>query len=73
MRQKIELHACAVYVTVVIHQHRFQSAAVHAGDNLQNTKHNGFLLYKGRRSLARKIEKQIKMSIITVKMRTEAF
>jgi len=46
VRQKIELHACAVYVTVVIHQHRFQSAAVHAGDNLQNTKHNGFLLYK---------------------------
>ncbi len=41
VRQKIELHACAVYVTVVIHQHRFQSAAVHAGDSLQNTKHNG--------------------------------
>ena len=35
VRQKIELHACAVYVTVVVHDHRFGTSPVHDGEKHQ--------------------------------------
>lgn len=57
VRQKIELHACAVYVTVVIHQHRFQSATVHAVTACKTRSITDPSFIKGRRSSARRNRK----------------
>ena len=37
MRKEIKLHLLAIHMPIVIHQHSFQSAAIHVGNNLQNT------------------------------------
>ena len=40
VRQKIELHGSSVDPAVIIHQHGFEPAAVHVGDDLQYSDHD---------------------------------